>query len=335
MRQLNGLYTRSLSGLFLGLAGQDTGGLISAFTSLLPDAARPFQISAAQIGFQFFNMRRDMAAQNARGSVPTNKLTLDMFDIDKIAQNAMSGLLAEIGFSMSKGLQEGKNPQELAPRVTQLASGIVTDVNRELVKAASDEDDFSSNWVVAVSPNGCPFCKSLTLEWGMDDEDLHFHDNCSCVVDASFKDEVKFRQGFHEQYLKDVEKARELIESGEAGERTVQAGSPEWTTQVKKQMAVDARTWRKGFEKKRNLSDEKRVENRNKTDKYVEAISEKAALVAKGKAQWNRNELDIMSGWGVDAETLTKPKTVPVASFTQKNLNVALDIVQGNRQIKE
>jgi hypothetical protein len=335
LRTLSGLYVRNVGSLLLSLAGEGNSGLISAFTNALPIASHPFQLSAAQLGFQFFNMRRDMAAENARGTVPKNNLTLGMFDIDNMAKMAMQGNLAAIGFSLYKGMQEGKQVQELAPEILKTSSTMVANVNRELVKQVSDEDDFSTGYVVAVKPTGCAFCKSMTLDWGVD-EALHFHDYCSCVVDASFKDEVKFRQAFHEQYFKDVDEAKALIIQGGAGERTVQAGkSEEWEAQIKKELAPAARTWRKEVFEVKDRTAEQKKNNRLKTDEKVETLTQKASLVAQGKAQWNPKELSILNGWGVDVESLSKPRTVPVATITRKNVDVALEIVQGNRQVKQ
>lgn len=335
MRQLGGLYTRSIEGLYLGLAKEGTSGLISAFSSLLPEASRPFQMSAAQLGFQFFNMRRDMAAENASGRVPPNRLTLESFDIDSIARAAMSGKLADIGFMLSKGLSEGRDVKELLPAVTQSASKLVTDVNRETVKQASDADEFSGTWVVAVSPNGCNFCKSMTLDWGADEDTLNFHKKCSCVVDASFKEEIKFRQSFHDDFHKDVEEARALIESGEAGERRVQAGSPEWETKTRKELAQAARAYRKDVEERNNIPKDERAAYREIMNKRVEDMLTKSRLAAQGKYTLTEQDNKQLGNWGIDSKEILKPRSIPVDSFTQKNINVALEIVQGKRQVQE
>lgn len=334
LRQLGTLYTRSVNGLYLSLASQGPSGLIAAFTSQLSGMTYPFQLSAAQVALQFHTMRREQAASNATGRVPPSNVTLDRVNIPSLANTLMGGKLADIGFMLSKGLGEGRAPEELAPAIVQASSKLVTEADRETAKIVADEDNYSDGWAVAVSPDGCSYCKSLTIEWGVDGG-VHFHDNCNCVVDANFKDEIKFRQSFHDDYMKDVEEARELIESGEAGERTLQAGSEEWARQIKKELANDSRAWRKDFEKKRGLSQEQRGVHRKRTGEMSDSIASKASLVAQGKASWNAKELDVMKGWGVDSENLTKPRSVPVNTFTQKNLNVAMDIVQNNRTIKQ
>jgi hypothetical protein len=246
----------------------------------------------------------------------------------------MGNTLADIGFNIYKGLEAGKKPNEIVPEVKNLAGTLVADVNRSVTKQIVEADDFAKEYVIAVSPNGCPFCKSLTLDWGTEEE-ASFHSHCNCVIDASFKEEIKFRQEFQEQYFKDVEAAKELIASGDAGVRTVQAGTDEWATLAKKDLASKAREFRKNFEEDNEVPKDERAAFRNIMDERVNNMMDRANLVAQGKATFTEQDIKQLQRWGVDSEELLKPRTKKINSLTQKNVNLALEIVQGNRQVRQ
>lgn len=339
LESLDTIYTMKVFNFVKSMDGMNGNQIGDHIFNVFPQVARPFQLSAGQIAMAFYTKRRDQATENTSARVSPLRTTLLDLDIDKFIKGSLTktGVLTEI----SRNAAEAGDITQAAGEFQKISTSVITDIDHDVILDLSAEDPFSTKKLVrAASPDGCNFCKTAASGLSTDDEVDKFHANCHCVLDAGFEGEVDFRQAFMGTYEHDIEEAKKLIDSGEAGSRTLQVGTADWTADVNQKLTSGARKYRKDVAANEGIRGQEATDLRAETTDEVNFLTEKAKDVAKGKANWTAREIDTLDNWGFpnnekELGELTKPTVKKIDSFTTKNLATAVDIVQGKREVKE
>lgn len=334
LRSLGNIWNSRSSGLLVPFLGLSPDSAANALFENLPALLLPFQLSSAQIGGRFYDMRRQQAinALPRTAAKPTDFLKTIM-DIDP--ERLTASTAPKIGFlqaSIKQNLEEG-TPEKFINDFNRATSIMVAQPDRETINDFILEDDWAADKVRVASPDGCVFCQSQTGLIPMDDDDVEFHNYCNCVLDASFDKEIKFRQSFADKIEQEREQALDMIRSGEAGVVPLKVGSPEWKKAVEQDVQKQARDWRKDFEANNSMTQQERADLRERTKKNAEEMAAKAALVAQGKATWNGAEKARMKLYGTSPTQLSESRTRPLGN-NNKDILKAMEIVRGDRAAK-
>lgn len=337
LRNLDAIYTMKATNFVTSLVGMNADQIAEHILTNLPTFVAPFQNQAAQLALSFYTGRRQMAEQNFNGKVPSLKSSFFDLDLNNLTQNAnrKTGVLT----ALTRNALDKGDVMMAAPEFAKISASMVTDVDRDTILTLTDDDTFAVNdkTVRVARPGGCNVCKMIASQLNEGESiGSGIHNNCHCVFDAGFRGERAFVQNFGPEFKDDFDKAKKLIENGEAGKRTVQVDTPEWNTAVQNKMASGARKFRK--ENEVGLSPEEKVRYREDTQARVQELSAKAGKVAQGLETYTKSEIDDLENYGfppkeLNTELFEVKKNIN--SFTSKNLSTAMDIIQGNREVKQ
>lgn len=334
LRALGNVWNSRSSGLlvpFLNLSPDDAQ---NALWEQLPALLLPFQLSSAQIGARFYDMRREQAinALPRTAAKPNNFLkTISDIAVEQLTAST-SNKMGFLQASIKQNLEE-QTPEKFIDDFNRATSIMVAQPDRETINDFILEDDWAASKVRVAHPDGCVFCQSMTGSLPIDDDDVEFHNHCNCVLDAGFDKEVKFRQSFSDKVEQEREKAIELIRSGDAGTTNLPRGSQEWKKSVETDLQKQARDWRKEFEANNPMTKSERADLRARTKQNAEEMAAKAALVAKGQATWNRQDILRMKLYGTSPTQLNETRTRPLGN-NNKDILKAMEIVRGTRSAK-
>jgi len=333
-----------------------------------PKFVSPFQQKSLQLGMAFYQARRQQAQTNSGRNYTTLKTDLS---VNNILKNSLGSIPNSIFnyLTSDDGYSKLQNGQPL-PQLGKIATNSITNSDRNTVLDLSTGDKWVSSDTIyrIASPNGCTFCKMMTLSRKVSDSDKDsFHLHCHCVFDRDFagEEEFKNRQQFQSKFEDDYNKAVDMIKSNSAGDRTIQTNTKEYYTAVNKQLnQASASSLANDFD---NINSNEARNQRHQNQALNQKISELASNGFefpkeiqdgdnKGKfsgdnykmAEYTWTDIDgkdhteSLSSYDaadylldnkIDLNTFGQPIHKPVQSLTNKNIATAIKIVQGNRNV--
>lgn len=314
---LQKVYAKSLAGFFAP-AWSIEGGATDVWkyvSTALPIFNEPFQRTAVQLGEAFFQQRR-LQASGYIGKPLREAPVASEYDFSELfaSLNAVNGVTGAI----VRGRKTGNMAQSFET-VKRYSSTSVVDASRETFIILSDLDEQApGGYKRRAKATGCAFCKTqcVALEQGWDaNSKSTFHNFCSCSIDTDFSGEPAFKQPWEKAAEDDFNKAKALIENGEAGKRTVETGSQEWKENLLGEIS------------KRPRESDRILVDKVATNSF-EALtdSEKERLFKKGLIDTPEPE---------NLDQVRQPFAVEMDELSIKNLSYAYESIAGERKIKE
>lgn len=238
--QLSRRYSREL-GIFLQVAARqpsrDLGGFIFA---TLPSLLQPFQGASVSIAERFAQIRAEQTGMprfDSPQEIPG--FLQSMSDVRLQSAGLAEGLIMK--------QRDGYNISTM--NILKALDRPVIDSDRSTIQYISNVAPQVESTVVAVRGDGCAFCKMLGVRSVKGSrESANFHNFCRCVFDPSFSGEPAFRQPYYQEFEEDYERAKQTIESGEAGERVMSVGSKQWESRMRRDVQAHLRAETKAME---------------------------------------------------------------------------------------
>lgn len=117
----------------------------------------------------------------------------------EVAAKVLGTLDPVIGYGITK-FTEG-DFEGAASAIAYGASRVVSDLYRETLVKASQEDRNATGYQRVASPTACAFCLVVTLnEYTSFDESGGYHDNCSCTTVPVFKGADVYRPDYYNEF---------------------------------------------------------------------------------------------------------------------------------------